>query len=131
MHDLLAEFITEVDGMIKVEASQLEDALLLTSIPGISYYSTLLIGSEIGEILRFQDARRLLSYAGLVPSTLGSGGKVFSGRITKQGSKWLRWIMVRDSLVICRCGPALSAYNKKIAERKGYLLRPSPFPGRC
>jgi transposase len=42
-------------------------------IPGISYYSALLILSKIGEIRRFPDAKRLCSYAGLVPSIYSSG----------------------------------------------------------
>jgi len=33
-------------------------------------------------------------FAGLVPSTYSSGDKIAHGRITKQGSKWLRWTMI-------------------------------------
>ncbi len=43
-------------------------AQLLMDIPGISYYSALLILSEMGEVECFPDAKRLCSYVGLVPS---------------------------------------------------------------
>src|SRR5688572_17846776 len=57
------------------------------TVPGISYYSALLILSEIGQIDRFKSAKHLCSYAGLVPSVYSSGSKSFHGRITKQGSR--------------------------------------------
>jgi len=50
--------------------------------------------AEIGDIGRFPSARKLQGYAGLVPSTYASRDKQIHGRITKQGSRWLRWIMV-------------------------------------
>ena len=70
-------------------------AKLLMTVPGIGYYSTLLIVSEIGDISRFPDSYHLCSYASLVPSTHSSGGVIYYGsRITKAGSKYLRWIML-------------------------------------
>ena len=71
-----------------------QDARLLTSIPGISHYSALVIVSEVGDISRFADSHRLCSYAGLVPSTRSSGGRTRHGRITKRGSRYLRWILI-------------------------------------
>src|SRR5688572_13895089 len=59
------------------------------TVPGISYYSALLILCEIVQIGRFKSAKHLCSYAGLVPSVYSSGSKSFHGRITKQGSRWL------------------------------------------
>ncbi len=43
---------------------------LLMTIPGIGYYSALLVMSEIGDINRFPDSSHLCSYAGLVPHQL-------------------------------------------------------------
>jgi transposase len=63
------------------------------TIPGVNYYSALLIKSEIGGINRFPSAKQLCSYAGIIPSTYASGDKVSHGHIIKQGSKWLRWIL--------------------------------------
>jgi len=72
-------------------------ARLLDTHPGISYYSGLLIASEIGDVNRFSNHGKLCSYAGLVPTMHASGGKIRRGHITKQGSKWLRWILVECS----------------------------------
>ena len=60
------------------------------TIPGIGYYSALLIVSEIGEINRFPDSYHLCLYARLVPSTHSSGRVTHYGiSITKAGSKYL------------------------------------------
>ncbi len=95
--DVLNELIGEVTETIEGIVEEYPPAKLLTTIPGISYYSALLIIGEIGNVRRFPTARKLCSYAGLVPSVHSSGGKTRYGPITKQGSKWLRWILVEQS----------------------------------
>jgi transposase len=81
--------IKDVSKKILVFAKEDEMARLLMTIPGIGYYSALLIVSEIGDINRFPDSYHLCSYAGLVPSTHSSGGITYHGSITKRGSKHL------------------------------------------
>ena len=66
---------------------------MLKSIPGVSTFSALVILAEIGDVNRFPDEKKIFSYAGLVPSVHKSGDKVYYGHITKQGSKYLRWIL--------------------------------------
>jgi transposase len=75
-----------VSKKILVFTKEDEMASLLMTIPGIGYYSALLIVSEIGDINRFPDSYHLCSYAGLVPSTHSSGGITYHGSITKRGS---------------------------------------------
>lgn len=64
-------------------AMTMPEAKLLTTIPGISHYSALLIVSKIGDIKRFPSPKELCSYAGLVPGTYQSGSTVRHGRMTK------------------------------------------------
>lgn len=96
--EVLNKLIKEVTEEIKKITEKDEDALLLTSIPGIKYYSACLIKSEIGEIGRFQYPEKLCSFGGLVPSVHSSGGKTQYGGITRQGSKWLRWILTQIAI---------------------------------
>ena len=63
---------------------------LLRSIPGLGPFFSVLVAKEIDDISRFRDEKKLCAYAGFVPSTYASGGRVFHGRITKTGNKWLR-----------------------------------------
>ena len=91
-----------------------EQAKLLMSIPGIGTYSAMLILSEIGDIKRFPDAKNLVSYAGLAPSVHSSGGKTRYGHITKQGSRWLRWILIEASENARRTRRFGQLYNRVI-----------------
>ncbi|MGC1134596.1 MAG: IS110 family transposase [Nitrososphaeraceae archaeon] len=86
--------INTVSKKILLLAQEDEIAKLLMTVPGIGYYSALLIVSEVGDVSRFPDSYHLCSYAGLVPSTRSSGGLTYHGSITKTGSKYLRRIML-------------------------------------
>lgn len=71
----------------------------LQTIPGIGEFFARPVAAEMDDIGRFRSAKKLASYAGLVPSTYSSGGKTFHGRIIGQGNKVLalgiRWAFVR------------------------------------
>ena len=96
-----------------------QDSMLLMTIPGVGYYSALLIKSEMGDVKRFPSAKQLCSYAGLVPSTHASGNVCYHGHITKQGSRWLRWILIEASIhTVKRQGP-LRRFYYKVERKKG------------
>lgn len=117
--EVLAVLIAEITIRIKAVVAENAQAQLLMSIPGISYYSALLILSEIGEVERFPDAKRLCSYAGLVPSIYSSGSKTYHGRITKQGSRWLRWILVEASTHAANGDAHLQSLYRRVSRRRG------------
>ena len=64
----LMEEKQRADNKISQLCKMDENAMLLTSIKGISYYSAMVIVSEIGNVKRFPNPKKLCSYAGLVPS---------------------------------------------------------------
>ena len=100
-------------------AEENQDAVLLMTIPGVGYYSALMIKSEIGDVKRFPSAKQLCSYAGLVPSTYASGNTCYHGHITKQGSRWLRWILIEAAIhAVKRPGP-LRRFYFKVERKKG------------
>jgi transposase len=113
--------INSVEEMIKKQAEEDQNAKLLMTIPGISYYSALLIASEIGDISRFPDSSHLVSYAGLAPSTRSSAGKTHYGPITKQGSKYLRWILNQVTWANIRNEPegTVAKFYQKLKAKKG------------
>jgi len=115
----LTGLIKEVDTTITSIAEDNDQAMRLTTIPGIGYFSALLILSEIGEVQRFSSAKKLCSYAGLVPRVHSSGGKTRYGSITKQGSKWLRWILVETSTHYVNSCPRLKRLYETVAHRHG------------
>ena len=91
----------------------------LMTIPGIGRFFALLVSTEIDDIHRFRHKGKLCSYAGLVPSTYSSGDRLYHGRITKQGNKWLRWAMVEAVWPAIRKDMGLRKYYESIKRRKG------------
>ncbi len=61
------------------------------------------------------DEKKLCAYAGLVPSTYALGGKVFHGRITKTGNKWLRRAFIEIVQPAISCDPTslpITSYSR-------------------
>ena len=115
----LKEEITQSNGIVKKLAKKDARARLLQSIPGIGPFFSVLILYEIDDISRFRDEKKLCAYAGIVPSTHASGGKVFHGRITKTGNKWLRWAAIEAAQTAVRSDSEFRAYYQRIRVRKG------------
>jgi transposase len=76
---------------------------------------------EIGDIKRFESAKRLVSYAGLATAVYQSGGTELHGHITKQGRKRLRGFMVEAVLSMLRNpaerNPLADFYQRKKKEK--------------
>lgn len=117
--ELFSKEIKRITTILEKLVKKNPQALLLTVLPGIGYYSALLVVAEIGNIHRFPDYRHLCSYAGLVPSVHSSAGHAKLGHISKQGSRWLRWILVEAALQAGRSNTSLGSYYQRIAKRKG------------
>jgi transposase len=79
----------------------------------------MVIASEIGDIKRFPTQWKLVSYAGLAPTQHQSGEYERRGGITKQGSKWPRWILVQAAQHARQHDPRFKAYYERVAKRKG------------
>jgi transposase len=70
-------------------------AVLLDTIPGIAELLALTIAVEIGEISRFSNPEKLVSYGRLAPRVHQSGqARPRSGPLTKSGSRLLGWAAV-------------------------------------
>lgn len=83
-------------------------------------FSAMLISAEIVDAKRFSTPWKLVSYAGLAPSTRESSGKTKTGGITKQGSPWLRWILVQCALTAIKYDDHLRTFYDRIKNRKGH-----------
>src|SRR5436305_11834949 len=66
----------------------------LQSLPGMGKILAAVAAAEIDAIERFDGAVRLCAFAGLVPTTYGSGGKVHQGHLLKSRNKWLQWAFI-------------------------------------
>jgi len=75
---------------------------IIKSVPGFGDITSAIVTLEIGNIERFSSPKKLISYAGLSPSTYSSGGRTYHGALIKQSNKWLRWAVIEASWVAQR-----------------------------
>lgn len=65
----------------------------LQAFRGIRLVVAATIVAEVGDLTRFESARQLMSFLGLVPSEHSSGGKQRRGRVTKMGNAHVRRVL--------------------------------------
>jgi transposase len=110
--------IKNLDKGLKDNKTSSKEVYLLQSMPGIGNYAAQVIQSEIGDISRFPSPKKLCNYAGIVPSQNQSADKDYKGRITKVGSRNLRWILVQGAQVAVCLPNKLQKYYYKLAKKK-------------
>lgn len=101
------EVRTALDGHTGWEAVQ--------AIPGVGPVLGAVFVAEIDDVTRFPSARHLCSWAGLTPKHHESDTTVVRGRITKQGSRLVRWAAVEAAY---KPGGFLKSDFRRIAERR-------------
>jgi transposase len=92
--------------------------LAIQAIPGVGPVLAAVFVAEVGDITRFAKPAQLASWAGLTPKHHESDTTVHRGRITKQGSRLVRWAAVE---AVQRVSPhtALGAFRDQVAARRG------------
>lgn len=91
--DFLNDQISSVTQEIRKVASNFPEAERLQRLRGIGVFSSLLILAEIGDIKRFPSPKKLTAFAGLCPGLHQSGNVCYNRPITKEGSRYLRWVL--------------------------------------
>ena len=66
----------------------------LRALRGLDFISVVTFVAAIGDLSRFQTARQLMAYLGLVPSEQSSGERIRRGGITKTGNREARRMLV-------------------------------------
>lgn len=127
--------VKQLDREIERMAKVVPETELLMTVPGISSYSGLMIHAELGEIDRFDEAGQVVRYAGLDPSVQESGNTRHEGRISKEGSSYLRWILVQcaqTAVHTVRTRISVSSTGDCVMARENQRRLPSwPRPGNC
>jgi transposase len=88
-------------------------------IPGVGPVIGAVFVAEIGDVTRFANPGQLASWAGLTPRHRESDTKVRRGRITKQGSRLVRWAAIEAVRSGHRSQHWLKADYRRLAERRG------------
>jgi transposase len=96
---------TEIDSIQKGILAwhrSCEASRRLEEIPGIGPIVATALVAEIGDWKAFGSGRDLAAWIGLVPKQCTTGGKDRLGGITKQGNRYLRWLLVTGAMAVIR-----------------------------
>ena len=102
-----------------------EQALQLMQLPGVGFVVAMTVLSAIGDISRFENARRLVGYAGIGAGVHDSGKTHKEKKITKKGRKELRWAMVEAAWRAVRMSPYWKEQYKNTCAVCANRTRPS------
>ena len=120
LYTQLKEQVEILTKKVKQQADLNPMAQLLMTIPGVGAITAMFMVAEIENISRFKTYRHLASYAGLVPRLDASADKQRMGRITKQGSPYLRTALVEAAQASTRTKSRLNLFFRRRVIRSGY-----------
>ena len=117
--DEIQQRICPIDAELGPIAASDPRAKLLQTIPGVRPLISLVFASEIGEVSRFSSASKLVGYAGLAPRVIQSGDRSATGRLSKAGSRTLRWAAVEAANQAWRESNPFHEHYRRLAARHG------------
>ena len=120
--DQLEAEIVELDGEVEEEVKQRPQAVKLMTHPGVGPVTALAMVLTLGPAQRFASGRQVGSYFGLIPREHSSGGRQKLGPISKQGSWFLRFLLVEAGQSAARYDAELGRFYRRLAVRKHRAL---------
>jgi transposase len=113
LHSLLQTQIDALEAIIVADNTRSPLAVRLQTLPGVGKILAPVIALEIDQIERFTTADKLCAYAGLVPTTHASGGKITHGRMLPFCNRWLKWAFVEAAWVAVGCSDYFGTFYAK------------------
>jgi transposase len=90
------------------------------TVPGVSLMTATTFIAAVGDIRRFRDPGKLVSYLGLDPKVRQSGsGPARHGRISKQGASQVRHMLTEAAIVAVNTAGPLRAFYDRVRVRHG------------
>ena len=120
----LNQQILAYDRELEQLARHSHAAQRLMTAPGIGAITATAVVASIADPGQFHNGRQLAAWLGLVPRQYSTGGKTRLGRITKQGDKYLRMLLIHGARsVLASLGDKqdrVSCWLRELIERRGY-----------
>lgn len=119
--DLLDFEIDVFAHLVKGQLARDPGYTAVQTIPGIGPILGAVLVAEIGDIGRFPTPEKLTCWAGMTPKHRESDTTVHRGRITKQGSRLVRWAAV-ESVQRLSGTTRLGAFRDAVATKRGHNI---------
>ena len=116
--DQLEREIARLNQQVDEEVKQRTAAQRLMTHPGVGPVTALATVLTLGPAERFRSGKQVASYFGLIPSEHSSGGGQRLGHISKQGSSFMRFLLVEAGQSAARYDPELGRFYRRLAVRK-------------
>jgi transposase len=116
--DELEVEIDELNRQVEGEVQQRVAAQRLMTHPGVGAVTALAMVLTLGPAERFASGKQVASYFGLIPSEYSSGGGQRLGHISKQGSSFLRFLLVEAGQTAARYDAELGRFYRRLSVRK-------------
>lgn len=115
----LDQQVAELEADLQLSEEHERTIRLLKTMPGVGRVTALVILAEIGDVQRFGSPKSLCNWVGLTPKVRSSDQVVRYGRISKQGSPYLRAAMTRAATVASRSSKRWYHIHEKLLPRCG------------
>lgn len=115
----LDEQIAGLDRLLRDQVEARADARRLMTHPGVGPQTALAMVLTLGDVSRFDSAKKVGSYLGLIPGEYSSGNRQRLGHISKQGSSLLRFLLVEAGQTAVRGDAQLRRAYARLAAKKG------------
>jgi transposase len=121
--DFLNEEIESIETELARFATASAEAKQLMTVPGVGLVTATAFLAQVGEVTRFPNPNRLVSYLGLDPSVRQSGNDdARTGRISKEGSVLVRHVLVEAAHTAIRSPGPLRAFFERVRARRGHAV---------
>lgn len=121
--DQVTRELHELTERLKQEVEQDHLCRYLMSVDGIGPITASAFIATIDDPRRFQDSDQVAAYLGLVPRVYQSGEMRYLGRITKEGDKLLRTLLVESATVLLtrvKRRNRLKDWGRRLEKKKGF-----------
>jgi transposase len=108
--------IAAIEKRIHAWHRSCEESRRLEEIPGVGPIVATALVAEVGDWKAFSSGRSLAAWIGLVPRQHSTGGKDRLGGISKQGNRYLRWLLVAGAMAVIR-------YARQHGTKRAWLIR--------
>jgi transposase len=116
--EALESQIDELDPWLQQKSRENEQVQLLMTQRGVGPLTALSMVHTIGDVHRFDTTRKITAYVGLDPLDDRSADRVGKRKISKAGSRQLRYLLGQSANIAARYDKRLQSFHKRLSKKK-------------